>query len=195
MSHFATAEAFDLPSTRCVAWWGLGVMVASRVRVLRASNSARFWLSAFCIALMPTWNRISGSRCAHRASPEHVRELGRRASDRDDRSARSASGDVQFDAPDRNPSFPRRSNSRASISIRVRSTPIVESRRGAHRTFHAPGRVPRPSIARIKATGCRRHAGRGIDPKTLPQLQPIDQPEQTTTSIYPCCRCLEKLHR
>jgi Cell Wall Hydrolase len=29
-------------------------MVASRVRVLRASNSARFWLSAFCIALMPT---------------------------------------------------------------------------------------------------------------------------------------------
>ena len=29
-------------------------MVASRVRVLRASNSARFWFSAFCIALMPT---------------------------------------------------------------------------------------------------------------------------------------------
>ena len=29
-------------------------MVASRVRVVRASNSARFWLSAFCIALMPT---------------------------------------------------------------------------------------------------------------------------------------------
>jgi len=29
-------------------------MVASRVRVLRASNSARFWLSAFCIALMPS---------------------------------------------------------------------------------------------------------------------------------------------
>jgi spore germination cell wall hydrolase CwlJ-like protein len=29
-------------------------MVASRVRVLRASNTARFWLSAFCIALMPT---------------------------------------------------------------------------------------------------------------------------------------------
>ncbi|HSZ68483.1 MAG TPA: cell wall hydrolase [Xanthobacteraceae bacterium] len=28
--------------------------MASRVRVLRASNSARFWLSAFCIALMPT---------------------------------------------------------------------------------------------------------------------------------------------
>ena len=29
-------------------------MVASRVRVLRAGNAARFWLSAFCIALMPT---------------------------------------------------------------------------------------------------------------------------------------------
>src|ERR1700679_2818771 len=29
-------------------------MVGSRVRVLRVSNSARFWLSAFCIALMPT---------------------------------------------------------------------------------------------------------------------------------------------
>src|SRR5271169_1473055 len=29
-------------------------MVASRVRVLRASHSARFWLCAFCIALMPT---------------------------------------------------------------------------------------------------------------------------------------------
>jgi spore germination cell wall hydrolase CwlJ-like protein len=29
-------------------------MVASRVRVLRASSSARFWLSAFCIALMPS---------------------------------------------------------------------------------------------------------------------------------------------
>ncbi len=29
-------------------------MVASRVRVIGASNSARFWLSAFCIALMPT---------------------------------------------------------------------------------------------------------------------------------------------
>jgi hypothetical protein len=31
-----------------------GVMVASRIRVPRASQSARFWLSAFCIALMPT---------------------------------------------------------------------------------------------------------------------------------------------
>ena len=29
-------------------------MVASRIRVLGASYSAPFWLSAFCIALMPT---------------------------------------------------------------------------------------------------------------------------------------------
>jgi hypothetical protein len=29
-------------------------MVASRVRVIGASCSARFWLSAFCAALMPT---------------------------------------------------------------------------------------------------------------------------------------------
>src|SRR5580704_5769429 len=29
-------------------------MVASRVRVIGASYSARFWLSAFCTALMPT---------------------------------------------------------------------------------------------------------------------------------------------
>jgi spore germination cell wall hydrolase CwlJ-like protein len=33
---------------------GVGVFVASRVRVLRASYSARFWLSACCAALMPT---------------------------------------------------------------------------------------------------------------------------------------------
>ncbi len=29
-------------------------MVASRIRVMSASYSARFWFSAFCIALMPT---------------------------------------------------------------------------------------------------------------------------------------------
>ncbi len=29
-------------------------MVASRIRVMSAPLSARFWLSAFCVALMPT---------------------------------------------------------------------------------------------------------------------------------------------
>jgi hypothetical protein len=154
-------------------------MVASRVRVLRASNAARFWLSAFCIALMPTsvGYQDLAALIAHRPSVsaswggEHLIASPFGTIERATFNFTRPIGtvipepldfqDVNFDP-----------HSLDAYAWKVDETLTGRSTR----------QVEYPTINRTnKGDRLPPATPAAVDPKTLPQLQPIDAP----TAVQP----------
>jgi spore germination cell wall hydrolase CwlJ-like protein len=149
-------------------------MVASRVRVLRASNSARFWLSAFCIALMPTsvGYQDLAALIAHRPSmsaswgSEHLIASPFGTIERATFNFTRPIGTVIPEPLEfQNVNFdPRALDAYAwKIDEGVNGRPARQ--------------VEYPTVNRSnKGDRLPPAAPAAIDPKTLPQLQPIDAP-------------------
>jgi spore germination cell wall hydrolase CwlJ-like protein len=149
-------------------------MVASRVRVLRASNSARFWLSAFCIALMPTsiGYQDLAALIAHRPSMsaswggEHLIASPFGTIERATFNFTRPIGTVipaplEFQSVNFDPRALDAYAWKVDEALTGRSTRQVEY--PAVNRSNKGDRLPPATPA-------------AIDPKTLPQLQPIDAP-------------------
>jgi spore germination cell wall hydrolase CwlJ-like protein len=157
---------------RCV--WGCGVMVASRVRVLRASGSARFWLSAFCISLMPTsvGYQDLAALIAHR--PHVYASFG------GEHLIASPLGTIEraafnFTRPVGtviSPPFELQ-----NVSFDPRSLDAYAWKVDETLTGRAVRQVEYPTVNRThKGDRLPPAAPAAVDAKTLPQLQPIDAP-------------------
>ena len=149
-------------------------MVASRVRVVRASNSARFWLSAFCIALMPTsvGYQDLAALIAHRphigasfggehliASPLGTIERATFSFTRPIGTVIPTAYEIQ------------------NVSYDPRALDAYAWKVDEATTGHATRQVEYPLVNRTnKGDRLQLTTPAAIDPKTLPQLQPIDAP-------------------
>jgi spore germination cell wall hydrolase CwlJ-like protein len=152
-------------------------MVASRVRVVRASNSARFWLSAFCIALMPTsvGYQDLAALIAHRppiavnfsgahliASPLGTIERATFSFTRPIGTVIPTAYEIQ------------------NVSFDPRALDAYAWKVDEARTSHATRQVDYPTVNRSnKGDRLQFTTPTAADPKTLPQLQPIDAPAVT----------------
>jgi len=148
-------------------------MVGSRVRVLRASSSARFWLSAFCIALMPTsvGYQDLAALIAHRPSAaaswgEHLIASPFGTIERATFNFTRPIGTVIPEPLDfQNVNFDPR-------SLDAYAWKVDETMTG-RQTRH----VEYPTINRTnKGDRLPQATPAAVDAKTLPQLQPIDAP-------------------
>ncbi len=156
-------------------------MVASRVRVLRASNSARFWLSAFCIALMPTsvGYQDLAALIAHRPSMsaswggEHLIASPFGTIERATFNFTRPIGTVIPEPLDfQNVNFDPR-------SLDAYAWKVDETMTG-----RATRQVEYPTINRTnKGDRLPPTTPAAVDPKTLPQLQPIDAPTAAQPAI------------
>ena len=149
-------------------------MVASRVRVLRASNSARFWLSAFCIALMPTsvGYQDLAALIAHRPSMsaswggEHLIASPFGTIERATFSFTRPIGTV-IPAP----------LEFQNVNFDPRALDAYAWKVDEALTGHATRQVEYPTVNRTnKGDRLPPATPAAVDPKTLPQLQPIDAP-------------------
>ena len=152
-------------------------MVASRVRVVRASNSARFWLSAFCVALMPTsvGYQDLAALIAHRphiavsfpgahliASPLGTIERATFSFTRPIGTVIPTAYEIQ------------------NVSYDPRALDAYAWKVDEARTSHTARQVEYPSVNRSnKGDRLQFTTPAAADPKTLPQLQPIDAPPVT----------------
>src|ERR1700722_6412497 len=152
-------------------------MVASRVRVLRASNSARFWLSAFCIALMPTsiGYQDLAALIAHRPAVsgtwggEHLIASPFGTIERATFNFTRPIGTVIPEPLDfQNVNFDPRSLDAYAWKVDEALTGRP-ARQVEYPTINRTNKGDRPPPAMPAA----------IDPKTLPQLQPINAPGGT----------------
>jgi spore germination cell wall hydrolase CwlJ-like protein len=149
-------------------------MVASRVRVVRPSNSARFWLSAFCIALMPTsvGYQDLAALIAHRphigasfggehliASPLGTIERATFSFTRPIGTVIPTAYEIQ------------------NVSYDPRALDAYAWKVDEAATGHAARQVEYPLVNRTnKGDRLQFTTPAAADPKTLPQLQPIDAP-------------------
>ena len=147
-------------------------MVASRVRVVRASNSARFWLSAFCVALMPTsvGYQDLAALIAHRphiavsfpgahliASPLGTIERATFSFTRPIGTVIPTAYEIE------------------NVSYDPRALDAYAWKVDEARTSHAARQVEYPTVNRSnKGDRLQFTTPAAADPKTLPQLQPID---------------------
>jgi spore germination cell wall hydrolase CwlJ-like protein len=149
-------------------------MVASRVRVLRASYSARFWLSAFCISLMPTsvGYQDLAALIVHRPhiyasySGEHLIASPFGTIERATFSFTRPVGSVITPPLEfQNVNFDPR-------ALDAYAWKVDEALTG-----HATRQVEYPTVNRTnKGDRLPPAAPAAVDAKTLPQLQPIDAP-------------------
>jgi hypothetical protein len=158
-------------------------MVASRVRVLRASHSARFWLSAFSIALMPTsvGYQDLAALIAHRphvsanfsgahliASPFGTIERATFSFTRPVGSAIPTPFELH------------------NINFDPRSLDAYAWKVDEALTGHPVRQVEYPTVNRSnKGDRLPPAAPAALDPATLPQLQPIDAPPAAPASTEP----------
>jgi len=152
-------------------------MVASRVRVVRASNSARFWLSAFCIALMPTsvGYQDLAALIAHRpniavnfpgahliASPLGTIERTTFSFTRPIGTAIPTAYEIQ------------------NVNYDPRALDAYAWKVDEAMTGHATRQMEYPTVNRTnKGDRLQFTTPAAVDPSTLPQLQPIDAPPVT----------------
>jgi hypothetical protein len=152
-------------------------MVASRVRVLRASNSARFWLSAFCIALMPTsvGYQDLAALIAHR--PHAPASWG------GEHLIASPFGTIErstFNFTRPIGTFMPEPLDLQNVNFDPRSLDAYAWKVDEALTGRPTRQVEYPTINRTnKGDRLPPAMPAAIDPKTLPQLQPIDTPTAT----------------
>ena len=149
-------------------------MVASRVRVLRASSSARFWFSAFCIALMPTsvgYQDLAALFAHRQAVPsswggEHL--------------IASPFGTIEqatFNFTRPIGTLIPTPLEFENVNFGPRSLDAYAWKVDEARTERPAHQVEYPTINRTnKGDRLPAAAPAAVDPKTLPQLQPIDAP-------------------
>ena len=156
-------------------------MVASRVRVLRASNSARFWFSAFCISLMPTsvgYQDIA-ALLAHR--PHVYANYG------GGHLIASPFGSIERVAF----SFARPIGTIVSQPLEFQTVNFDPRALDAYAwkvdeasNSRAARQVEYPIVNRTnKGDRLPQAAPVAVDPKTLPQLQPIDAPAAIAPAV------------
>jgi hypothetical protein len=148
-------------------------MVASRVRVLRASNSARFWLCAFGIALMPTsvGYQDLAALIAHRpgASIGWGEHLIASPFGTIERATFNFTRPIGTVIPE--------PLSFQNVNFDPRSLDAYAWKIDEAMTGRSTRQVEYPTINRTnKGDRLPEATPAAVDPKTLPQLQPIDAP-------------------
>jgi Cell Wall Hydrolase len=160
-------------------------MVASRVRVLRASSSARFWLSAFCISLMPTsiGYQDLAALIAHRPhitasySGGHLIASPFGSIERAAFSFTRPIGIISQPLEFQTVNFDPRALDAYAWKVDETSAP------------RAARQVDYPTVNRTnKGDRLPPAIPAAVDPKTLPQLQPIDAPAMVQPPVQPTMR-------